>query len=835
MKINIKKILGIISLLSIFSVNIYSQEEIVTMERYALVIGNDHYQEYPLKTSVADSEVITKALESKGFFVFHYKDVDSEKAVDIFKSYSQFVNKDPKNVSVIYYSGHGYTDGNENYLVPIDNGDIHDANALKEKSISLNSVTENIYSATQIYIIDGGYDNPFKATGTRGIGIKGSLAKVKSKNESSVAYLFSSQPDVPVLEATGKNSVFANTLAQEIMNSTSEIPQLFEQVRLSVYEKTNKEQQPYVSATGLTFAFGGEQYSRFMSQQQSRDLDSAKELSLLSQSSVNEYNSNLQSIIEDKARSGQEAKLRLEEEIRLQKQKQYEEDRARAQQELEASKLRTFEENAEIERRKREFESMAASQKLVVGKSVNPEEKIEAIEELKGKVRVLRDEVEEKINDYAKDVDVDCYDKIEAVRNAPYSITETDSEGRPFKAALERREKKAEEIRKEALSKKADRAKELHDSIKKTDSQAIANLKKMYSSLESQTYTSNSFTEELTVRVMDFDGETATWPLVITSTFFGYTNLFEYVIPLSYQEVTGKRYIPIDKMSDKQFKDYSENVELYDSLFRSSTDIFYITLSYKIMTWDGPSVYRFIPVKCDVVRMDKKRAKVIHSENEDLLMPKEFIIYPQVEVRTYDEITKAYEKVAKIKVREREEALKKTQAAGNTTSSKPKKEKKERKEKTVQRGRGGLFVNVENNFMMPEGIQNTSQYYDQFSAELDFSTGKFSFFGLNCSIYTPEIESFAYWDLGMDFGFNCKIGKHFRPFIKLSGSADNGFNLIGKAGGGLDILFFKIFGLTIGYDYALSYNYGELLGLPSIYSCPSDKYQKVYLGFGITW
>ena len=73
MKINIKKILGIISLLSIFSVNIYSQEEIVTMERYALVIGNDHYQEYPLKTSVADSEVITKALECKGFFVFHYK------------------------------------------------------------------------------------------------------------------------------------------------------------------------------------------------------------------------------------------------------------------------------------------------------------------------------------------------------------------------------------------------------------------------------------------------------------------------------------------------------------------------------------------------------------------------------------------------------------------------------------------------------------------------------------------------------------------------------------------------------------------------------------------
>ncbi|MCR4742370.1 MAG: caspase family protein [Treponema sp.] len=839
MKTSLKRILVLFSLLSLFSVNLYSQEEIVTMERYALVIGNDHYQEYPLKTSVSDSELITKALESKGFFVFHYKDIDSEKAVEVFKSYSQFVNKDPKNVSVIYYSGHGFTDGKENYLVPVDNGDIHDVKTLKEKSISLNSVTDNIYSATQLYIIDAGYDNPFKSSGTRGIGIKGSLAKVKSKNESSVAYLFSSQPEVPVLQASGKTSVFADSLAQQIMNSSSEIPQVFEQVRLSVFEKTNKEQQPYVSATGVTFAFGGEQYSRFMSRQQSRDLDSARELSALSQSSVDEYNSSLQSIVEDKARSGQEAKLRLEEEIRLQKEKQYAEDRARAQQELEASKLRTFEENAEIDRRKREFESMAASQKASVGKSVSPDAKIEAIEELKGKIRTLRDDVEEKISDYSRDVDIDCYDKIDAIKNAPYGISETDSEGRPVKAALERRERKAEEIRKEALSKKADRSKELHDSIKKTDSQAIASLKKMYSSLESQTYTSNSFTEELTVRVMDFDGESASWPLVITSTLFGYTNLFDYTIPLSYQEVTGKRYIPIDKMSDKQFAEYSENVELYDSLFRSSTDIFYITLTYKIMVWDQPSVYRFIPVKCDVVRMDKKRSKVIHTEKEDLLKPREFVIYPQVEVRTYDEITKAYEKAAKIKEKEYEEEVKKSVASveessyrtENLAKEKPAKEKKE----NIQIGRAGLFVNLENNFALDSGIQNSSEYFDQISGEIDVPTGKFSFMGFNFSLYRPEIENFTYWDVGLDFGFSCRLGSHIRPFIKFSGNSDNGLNIIGKVGGGVDFMFLKLLGLTVGYDYAFYYSYGDLFGLPSAYSCPNDRYQKLYLGFAFTW
>ncbi|MCQ2575272.1 MAG: hypothetical protein MJ162_00915, partial [Treponema sp.] len=528
------------------------------------------------------------------------------------------------------------------------------------------------------------------------------------------------------------------------------------------------------------------------------------------------------------------------------RQMRIQEDERRAYEEAEAAKNRKAEENEEIERAKAEFASLAQEQKATLSKKVGAEEKINAIEQMKESICAIREDIQNKKDAYNEDKDIETNAKIQEIRDAEYRMTETDSMGNPTKDAQELRKKKIAAVRAAAEKDKVQRGKELQASIQATDDKAMSQLKTSYSALEAGTYTTNSFTNDLTVRIGNFDGQSGTWPLTVTSELFGYTTLFEQEIPLSYTDVTGKKYKPISKMNEAQFAEYTETVELYDSLFRSTTEVFYVNLTYKISKWSWASQYRFEPVKCEIVRLDKK-SKVLHKVTADDMKKVTFTMYPTYEVRTKQTIDKEQKKIAERIAKEEKADAKKhpvtpsvygSENSSVRVSTGTSAASKAAVTEISQKGRGCLIVTADVNLPSNplQGFDPKNLSIDSLSAELTFKTGKFSFVGLEGNVLLPFDKDDLSFSAGLETGFSARLG-FVRPFVKFGADLDNQLFTTGKIGTGFDFIMLKVMDLTIGCDYNWQI---DTMGLIAHKNGPEfnnylNKFHKVYAGVGFAW
>jgi len=106
---------------------------------YALVIGNDEYVNgWPkLSNAVKDAELITQALEARGFEVALHKNLNSEQLNTVFKKFFILKGDDPSARLFIWFAGHGATVGGEGYLIPVDAPVPSKGAAFKYSSVAL--------------------------------------------------------------------------------------------------------------------------------------------------------------------------------------------------------------------------------------------------------------------------------------------------------------------------------------------------------------------------------------------------------------------------------------------------------------------------------------------------------------------------------------------------------------------------------------------------------------------------------------------------------------------------------------------------------------------------
>jgi uncharacterized caspase-like protein len=90
--------------------------------RMALVIGNASYQSglgfNALKNTERDADSMSVVLETLGFRVSKYKNLDQISMTEVFLGFENSLQKN--DVVVIYFSGHGIGHESKNYLLPID-------------------------------------------------------------------------------------------------------------------------------------------------------------------------------------------------------------------------------------------------------------------------------------------------------------------------------------------------------------------------------------------------------------------------------------------------------------------------------------------------------------------------------------------------------------------------------------------------------------------------------------------------------------------------------------------------------------------------------------------
>lgn len=222
--------------------------------RYAIVIGNSDYAAVPdLKNAIADARVMAQFFKAQGYDVRYHEDISKRGFEDVLRRVLFDVDEDTE--VVVFFAGHGFQIGSENYLVPVD-ADLDTIYDVPFEAVSLGSLVGIVGARArlQVVILDSCRDNPFagKAVLTQ---IGNELRETRTGFSSQAAPLnsmliFSTAPGTVAYDGDGDNSPFTASFIEEVSTRPDDlVKDVFEGVRRLVYEKTNGRQVPWDSST----------------------------------------------------------------------------------------------------------------------------------------------------------------------------------------------------------------------------------------------------------------------------------------------------------------------------------------------------------------------------------------------------------------------------------------------------------------------------------------------------------------------------------------------------------------------------------------------------------
>ena len=228
-------------------------------KRVALVIGNSKYEQtgWALSNPARDAKLLAGALSEVGFDVALYVDLSEDEMEDAFAAHGTKLKAAGEDaVGLIYFAGHGVQSQGRNYLVPVD-ADARSEQDIWRQAPRLGDALDYVKAAgnrVNFVILDACRNNPLPSS-TRSAG--GGLAHVDQARGLLISY--STAPGYVAYDGDGKNSLFALSLAQNIMSEGLIAEQVFKRVAAQVSTATEGEQTPFYNSglTGADFCFAG--------------------------------------------------------------------------------------------------------------------------------------------------------------------------------------------------------------------------------------------------------------------------------------------------------------------------------------------------------------------------------------------------------------------------------------------------------------------------------------------------------------------------------------------------------------------------------------------------
>ena len=206
--------------------------------RKALLIGNQHYSRAQLSNPIKDTNDLAVTLQKIGFNVSVVHD-GTRKAMELaILRYMQSLK--PGDISLFYFSGHGYQANGSNYLLAVDARD----NAA-EYSVSAGTVVESLSRRTNltanIVLIDACRVFVSQA--------QGGLASIEAGKNTYIA--LSAKPGQTSIDGPpGTNGLFTHALLNHITKPI-DLDMVFREVRKEVAESSQNRQNTW-STNNLT-------------------------------------------------------------------------------------------------------------------------------------------------------------------------------------------------------------------------------------------------------------------------------------------------------------------------------------------------------------------------------------------------------------------------------------------------------------------------------------------------------------------------------------------------------------------------------------------------------
>lgn len=235
----------------------------------ALIVGNDIYDSLPsLVKAEEDAGGYTALFNEKGFEV---TTVLNAPMAQMRRQLAEFYETiGPGDTVAFIYSGHGWSDGSLNYLVPTDASITASSAVAVEMSIPLkngvNGILDNIaarQSRLTIAVVDACRNNPFGSNLTRALGTTRGLAPIEPAEGTFV--IFSAGAGQAALDRLGEAdtqeySVFTRFFLRNL-DTTGDLRQATIQTRNQVQQAANiigADQRPayYDELSGTSCLFG---------------------------------------------------------------------------------------------------------------------------------------------------------------------------------------------------------------------------------------------------------------------------------------------------------------------------------------------------------------------------------------------------------------------------------------------------------------------------------------------------------------------------------------------------------------------------------------------------
>lgn len=578
--------------------------------RYALVIGNNKYEEGALANPVNDAKLIAEKLSEAGFNVYSYQNLDKNGMDDAVSSFVKVVNDDTSATAVVYYAGHGVEVDGVNYLIPVNNRKIGSEADVKIYAYSLDNILSLLDAKEQIIILDACRNNPFKMSGNRAAGVKGGLGALKeAKKGVTMSYLFAAQSGETAKDGDGKNSLFTTILSEELAKSSLPLYEIFNNVASRVRDYTSGEQIPLFSSTGSQFVFQSEILAESILAQWAVQLKAAQE----ELDKINKSKDNSNSV-ELAAAQAKLALIEAENEAARKRAEQMKKDAENAALEAEVAKSRNAELQARIDAMKSAAENAATQIRMNSSSVYAFMDAINEIEFNKAKIVEINAQIEELIEIKSVELSKEYAQKASEIDMAEYQKAELGSNGQPTAAALSNRQIRKNALKAEYDALLEDYISEITTRMKGSDTGILSIINSETVSLGKTTYTMSSLTGGITFSIEQYDGNKGGWTLS-----YEMGNLINpKKIFLSYEALTGmtKYSVLTDASQYSTYQEYLDNVDMFDSMFRGDVPVIEVEVKCHVIVDAGTLTYQIMPDSLVVRRIDTDKVVFEQSSSE---------------------------------------------------------------------------------------------------------------------------------------------------------------------------------------------------------------------------
>ncbi len=214
-----------------FCLLVLAAGEASAAKKVGLVIGNDIYENLDdLQKAVADAQSYAGLLQDQGFAVTLVTNATRQQMDEAIAGFIGMV--EPGDTAAFVYSGHGWSDGLQNYLVSVDMPASGTPELLARLSVPVRNGATGILdeldrrgAAVKIAILDACRDNPFQPlAGVRSAGLSRGLVRVEPPEGTFL--VFSAAPGQSALDRLSDadpnpNSVFTRVFVPLVRQGMS--------------------------------------------------------------------------------------------------------------------------------------------------------------------------------------------------------------------------------------------------------------------------------------------------------------------------------------------------------------------------------------------------------------------------------------------------------------------------------------------------------------------------------------------------------------------------------------------------------------------------------------